>query len=186
METVKRVPTVRRDFDPARRTLLKTGVAGAAVLLLGRWLAPASAIADGDMSYVFLTADEVTMLRRIVPVMLEGALPPEVPARAAVTEIISSVDQTAAYLPPAVRQELRDLFNLLNTGVTRALLAGVWGSWVKASDQNIAEFLSRWKDSRFNLLRSAYCALHDLTAGNWYSNPKSWNRIGYDGPPKLT
>ncbi len=185
MKTESTRPRVH-PFNPGRRALLKAGVAGAALLLAGRWLAPAFAATPRERAYAFLTAEDAVILRRIAPVLLQGALPqnPE-PQQAAITEVIAGVDQTSVFLAPGVRKELRDLFNLLNLGVTRALLAGVWKPWEQASDEDVAKFLSNWRDSRFGLLRSAYTALHDLVIGSWYSNPKSWPRIGYGGPPTL-
>lgn len=174
-----------RDFSPGRRRLLKAGLAGAVLLYAGRWLGPGLAAHDGP-HYLFLADGDAVILQRIVPVLLRGALPADPAQRqAAVTEVIAGFDRTTTFLAPGVRQELRDLFNLLNLGAVRVLLAGIWPAWDKASDADIAEFLSGWRDSRFALLRSAYTALHDLTMGSWYGNPTSWARIGYRGPPKL-
>lgn len=179
-------PFAAQAADPSRRTVLKTGAAGVALLLAGRWLAPTAA-ASSDTVPAFLTGDDTAVLRRVVPVLLQGALPQDrAEQAAAIAEIIAGMDRAILFLPPGVRKELRDLFNLLTTGVTRALVAGVWSPWDKAADRDIEAFLSSWRASRFGLLRSAYTALHDLTVGSWYGNPKSWARIGYRGPPRLS
>jgi len=171
-----------------RRAFLKTGVAGAALLFAARWAAPIPA-ADAQTAGLplnFLTADDAGVLRRIAPVMLAGALPDEgAPRKTAIDEVITGVDLAIGYQPPSVRREIRDLFNLLENAVTRALAAGVWTSWDRASDQTIREFLASWHDSRFDLLRTAYIGLNNLIVGSWYGNPKSWARIGYSGPPKI-
>ena len=44
---------------------------------------------------------------------------------------------------------------------------------------------TRWRDSRFELLRSAYAALHQLVFAAWYANPRAWFATGYAGPPSL-
>jgi hypothetical protein len=170
-----------------RRTFLKMGIAGAALLFTARWLNIATA-ADPSTppSFKFLTLDDVAVLRSIAPVMLRGALPPEDSSRkTAIEEVIAGVDATMGYEPPTVRQEVRDLFNLLENSATRALVAGIWTSWDKASEENVREFLTSWHDSRFDLLRTAYIGLNNLILGSWYGNPRSWARIGYDGPPKI-
>ncbi len=158
------------------------------MLYAGRWLAPARAADGADPNFRLknLTPDDVVVLSRVIPVMLHGALPPEeAPLKTAIGEVIYGVDLTIGYQPPGVRKEIRDLFNLLNNSAMRALVAGIWKPWDKATNEDIQEFLSGWRDSRFDLLRSAYIGLNNLIVGSWYGNPRSWSRIGYSGPPKL-
>ncbi len=177
-------------FDPARRRLLKTGLAGSLLLAASATLMSACARrepeAPGAAKRAFLTPQDASIVRALAPVLLEGGLPADAAERAAgVEDVVSAFDGAVAAMPPAVREELRELFDLLGMSVTRALLAGVWTSWDRASAQDIAEFLERWKTSRFNLFLSAYFALHDLIAAGWYGDEKSWARIAYPGPPKI-
>lgn len=175
---------------PGRRTFLKAGVAGSALLFLGRWLPPATAATDAaagaHTAFANLGADDVSVLVRIIPVMLKGALPQDhAQSNVAIGEIVNSIDVTIGYQPPGVRAEVQDLFGLLTRTITRVLIAGVWASWDKASDQDVHDFLASWRTSRISLLRSAYFGLSNLIMGSWYDNPKSWARIGYPGPPKI-
>lgn len=177
-------------FDPARRRLLKTGIAGSLLLAASATLTSACARrepeAPGAAKRAFLTPRDGSIVRALTPVLLEGSLPAGAAERAAAVEdVVSAFDGTVAAMPAAVRAELRELFDLLGMSVTRALLAGVWTSWDRASAQDVAGFLEDWKTSRFNLFRSAYFALHDLIASGWYGNEKSWARIGYPGPPRI-
>ena len=73
----------------------------------------------------------------------------------------------------------------MGLGIARVLVAGLWPSWDEAGAEDIAGFLARWKESRFDLLRSAYLGLHELIIAAWYGNPRAWPRIGYPGPPEL-
>ena len=171
-------------FSMSRRTLLKTGVAGGAALILGRWLytattpraAPEAALQDSARS----------ILAAIIPVLLDGALPGGTEIPAALAETLVGVEQTIAGLPPATRDELAELFSLLDFAPARCLLAGVWAPWPQAPGEAIAAFLTRWRDSRFALLRSAYGALHQIVLAAWYANPRSWPALGYAGPPALS
>lgn len=172
----------------ARRTFLKVGVAGAALLLVGRWLAPTFAGQSGTDAILMrnLAPADARSLRRIVPVLLEGALPADkIERETAIVEIIHGVDRTVGHQSPAVRQEIRDLFGLLSGATTRALVAGIWSSWEQARDDDIRAFLTSWRNSRFDLLRAGYAGLNNLIATSWYGNPRSWTRIGYAGPPSL-
>jgi hypothetical protein len=169
----------------SRRSLLKAGVAGAAALVMVRWLytfddPPAS---SATMAAPF-DASARDIVAAIVPELLKGALP-SADAAEARADVVAGVERAIAGLPPATRKELDELFSLLSFAPTRCFVAGVWSPWPNASSESIAEFLGRWRDSRFALLRSAYGALHQLVLAAWYGNPRSWNAIGYAGPPSL-
>jgi hypothetical protein len=174
-----------RTLDDERRKFLKVGAAGSALLLAGRWLAPTAAAASGP-SYRQLLALDAVILGRIARVILDGALPEDPAQReSAVAEIVDGVDATIDAEPRSVRNEIRELLDLLGSSATRSLVAGVWKPWNEASDDSIRQFLAGWRDSRFDLLRSAYIGLNNLIGASWYGNPRSWPRIGYAGPPKL-
>lgn len=172
---------------PSRRELLKTGVLGCAALAFVGLAAAARARAqpiEGD--FAFLNAEDRVIVAAIAPVMLAGALPAGGAARqSAVAEVVRGVDRAISGLAPATQAELRQLFDLLGLGIARVLVAGLWPSWDEAGAEDIAAFLGRWKESRFELLRSAYLALHELIMAAWYGNQRAWPRIGYPGPPEL-
>ncbi|MEP6942927.1 MAG: hypothetical protein ABI981_08325 [Betaproteobacteria bacterium] len=168
-----------------RRTLLKAGVAGGAVLLAARWLTtdPTRTPSPGAL-------DEPArgIVASIVPAMLSGALPAHAtqPDRAQLVDaVVDNVDRAVAALPPAARKELEQLFALLAFVPSRCLLAGIWSPWNDASTESITAFLAAWRDSRFGLQRSAYGALHQLIMAAWYGSPQAWPAIGYPGPPVL-
>lgn len=169
-----------------RRTLLKAGVAGGAVLVFARWAVTSySPEPASHPPGSALDPAARTIIAAIVPVMLAGAL---VDARSSVearAEVVAGVDRAVAGLPPASRNELEQLFALLSFAPTRALVAGVWSPWPEASPESIAAFLASWRDSRFDLLRSGYGALHQLILAAWYGNVRAWPAIGYAGPPSL-
>jgi hypothetical protein len=169
-----------------RRTLLKAGLAGGAALLLARWLYTTTSGATPIVkSGAPLEPDARAIIAAIVPVVLDGALPTGSEAGPARAEALAAAEQAIAGLPPATRKELDQLFSLLAFAPTRCLLAGVWSPWPQATQESITSFLTRWRDSRFALLRSAYDALHQIVLGAWYGNPRSWPAIGYAGPPSL-
>ena len=171
----------------SRRTLLKAGLAGGAVLLLARWLYETGSpqLAATGNAATGLDRDARSILAALIPVLLDGALPAGTDAQQARDEALAGAEQAIAGLPPATRKELDQLFALLAFAPTRCLVAGVWSPWPEASAQSIAGFLSTWRDSRFALLRSAYEALHQIVYAAWYGNPRSWAATGYPGPPSL-
>jgi hypothetical protein len=174
----------------SRRELIKTGIAGAAVLALAncaRSNAPGrTPFDDPNYAYKILSASDRSTIAAIGAVMLAGALPGEPAAQAsALVEVVRGVDIAAAGLNPAPQQELQQLFGLLSFPPTRALVAGVWSSWDDASAADVASFLERWRFSSIALLQTGYQGLHTIVMASWYGNAASWKRIGYPGPPRL-
>ena len=174
---------------PSRRQLLKAGVLGCAALAFASLAARARAQGAAQPlagDFAFLTPEDRVIVAAIAPVMLAGALPAGGAARqSAEAEVVEGVDRAISGLAPATQAELRQLFDLLGLGIARVLVAGLWPSWDEAGAEDIAGFLARWKESRFDLLRSAYLGLHELIIAAWYGNPRAWPRIGYPGPPEL-
>ncbi|HEX8012793.1 MAG TPA: hypothetical protein VF814_17955 [Casimicrobiaceae bacterium] len=172
-------------FRASRRTLLKAGAAGGVALLLARWVSTPSPFPQAP-SPPAVDAPARAILAAIIPVLLAGALPAGAGLPEARAETLAAVEQAIAGLAPATREELRELFSLLDFVPTRFLVAGVWSPWREASTESIEAFLARWRDSRFALLRSAYGALHQLVLAAWYAQPRAWPATGYAGPPALT
>ena len=157
-----------------RRQFLKTGLAGWLLLNLA-----ACARSPAE-------ASRRAVLSAVAPVFLAGALPAPGAARdAAVAATVAGVEQAIAGLSLAAQQELGELFALLGFAPARIVVAGVRADWPLATPQAIGEFLESWRHSRFELLRSAYAALHDLVFGAFYARPENWSVIGYPGPPKV-
>jgi hypothetical protein len=170
----------------SRRTLLKAGLAGGAALLVARWLyTTTSTPSPAVESLPALEPDARTIIAAIIPVLLDGALPSGADERPARAEALAAAELAIAGLPPATRKELDQLFSLLAFAPTRCVVAGIWSPWPQATPESISRFLSRWRDSRFALLRSAYDALHQIVLAAWYGNPRAWPAIGYAGPPSL-
>ncbi len=162
----------------SRRTFLKAGLIGGGLLAAGGL----AALLAGREA----TRDRETVLRALVPVLLDGALPDAPQERdAAIARCVQGVGTAVAGLAPAAQDEAAQLFALLAMAPTRRLLAGVGDGWDKASADEVAAFLNRWRTHRLALLQSGYQALHDLVLGAWYGDERSWRAIGYGGPLNL-
>jgi hypothetical protein len=160
-----------------RRTLLKAGLAGGALLVAGgvAIVAGRDAVRDRD-----------AVLVAVVPALLDGALPAESAARAAaVRGCTEGVVAAIAGLAPASQAELAQLFALLGSTPGRRLLAGVRAEWADAGVDEVGAFLQSWRRHRFALFRGSYAALHDLVIGTWYADASAWPAIGYAGPLSL-
>ena len=163
---------------PSRRQFLKTGALGAAALLLaGFWAMPQAdrPAQPGGAATLWLQPQDAAIIRALAPVMLGlESLPLE--------QVAAGVDRAVLGLPPALRQEARQMFDLLQNRWARRWLAGIASPWAAADRSELERFLRRWRDSRFLLKRSVYQALHQLINAAWYGNPASWNALGYRLP----
>jgi hypothetical protein len=171
-----------------RRTFLKTGLAGGALLALAAaFREPLTrrgrqALMEGYP----LVASERTVVAAIASVILRGVMPGKDPERgAALSRVVDGVAVAVSSLGASAQWEISELFALLMFPPTRIAVAGLLRPWEQAADADIESFLAAWRDSRFGLLQSGYQALHDLVLGAWYADPSSWAAIGYPGPPQL-
>lgn len=178
-------------MDSTRRQLIKWTIGGATLVALIRLIHGEFRFApqippDPDYDYKFLTAHDRTLIAAISPAMLAGALPND-PAKLkqAILEVVRGVDLTIVGLAPSVQDELRELFYLMSFPAVRRFLAGVWTPWLDANVREIDKFLLNWQRSRLTLLRSGYQGFHEIIMASWYGNQRSWESIGYDGPPAL-
>jgi len=167
-----------------RRRFLLVGVAGVAVLAATRLLErPAGAPSP---ALRFLDRESAALIGALVPVVLAGAIPAQGAERdAAVHDVVEAFDRAVLGLAPSVRAEIDELLGLLRFGPSRYLLTGIGASLEDAGEARIAQFLSRWRESRFDLLRAGYQALTQLIQASWYGNAASWPAIGYPGPPRI-
>lgn len=167
-----------------RRRFLAIGLAGAAVLAATRLLE--RPVGAASSAYRVLDRESASVVGALVPVVLAGAIPAQGAARAAaIREVVEGFDRAVSGLAPAVRDEIGELLGVLRFGPTRYVLTGVASPLETASAEQISAFLSRWRTSRFDLLRAGYQALTQLIQASWYGNAASWPAIGYPGPPDL-
>ena len=173
----------------SRRTFLVAGVAGSAALAASWWLQtkrPHRTAAATSTPLPAFGTGALAILGAIVPAVLAGALPQAPAERAdALRETKAAVVDAIGALPPAAQHELAQLFALLAFAPARLALARVNEPWTSATPEAIAAFLDRWRDSRWQMQRAAYSALHQLVLAAWYGNPRAWPAIGYPGPPTL-
>ena len=161
-----------------RRTFLKAGLAGSALLAAGgiaAWIAGRDAVRDRN-----------EVLAALIPALLAGALPVEPQAREqAISRCVQLVGTAVEGLAPSAQEEAAQLFALLAIAPTRLVTTGIATSWAQASPQDVQAFLQRWRTHSWALLQTGYHALHDLVLGSWYADEASWPAIGYGGPLKL-
>lgn len=173
---------------PNRRTFLKTGLIGGALLAT---VAVLHKPLDRMGKRTLVEAHPIDRsLRRVVaavgPVILAGTFPRDGAAREySVNRIVTGVALAVSALGASTQKEVAELFALLDFAPTRVAVAGVGAPWDEAGEDEIERFLTKWCNSPVDLLKSGYMALHDLVLGAWYASPETWDGIGYPGPPPV-
>lgn len=167
-----------------RRDFLKLSAGSAALLSAGALTATlAGCSRDGTPAsgYAFLRQADLVLFTALVPAVLESCWPAS--DRAAQTEaILKAIDATAVRCLAPTQKALRDLFDLLNTGLTRRLAAGVGKPWAEVTPDEAQAFLARWQSSRLGLFNAGWRALTKFITGSWIGSPQGLAAAGYPGP----
>lgn len=183
--------------DPGRRSFLRASLGG--TLLLGgvsltaglggcattpAGLQPGLEPDSDGYRFRFLSADDIVLFEALLPAIIGPALPeqPE-QRRGQIRGTIERIDAGITQFGPPNQAELRKLFDLLNFGLSRATLAGVWSGWSNASTADAEAFLERWRTSSIGLFNNGYIALTKISNVAFYGHPDHWQVSGYPGPP---
>lgn len=163
-----------------RRTLLKLGIGGVAVLaVVGGGLAlMRPGVVEGHLS-----GDAQIVMRAVARAVLEGNLPADaVDREAALHAQMGRLDGAIAGFPAAMQAELSQLLALLASAPGRIALAGLTTAWEEATVEELSAALQDMRVSKIALREQAYHALRDLTNGAYFADPGTWPMLGYPGP----
>jgi hypothetical protein len=170
----------------SRRSLLRVGLLGSAFLAgagLTATLGGCSA-STPHAGFAVIRETDLAFLHALIPVLLEGAVPPQQMPQA-LAGTLESLDYSLDHLSPELRGLSLQLFDVLALPLTRGPLTGIWGSWQNASASEVRAFLERWQNSSIGLLQMGHASLLQLVMMSWYGRAESWAHCGYPGPPRL-
>ena len=163
-----------------RRTLIKLGAASAMVLTV---IGGAAALIQPGLDRGALTPTGREVFRAVGLGVLDKTLPEQVAAKdVALTALLGRIDVLISALPPATQAELSQLLSILASSVGRRALAGLNASWASANATDVQAALQDMRSSSLAIRQQAYAALHDITAGAYFSEPATWSMLGYPGP----
>ncbi len=166
-----------------RRTLLKLGATSAAVLMV---VGGAAALLQPGVQDGALSPAGREVFAAVGSAVLDKSLPAEAGARQiALNGLLSRVDELVHGLPPHAQSELSQLLSLLGSAAGRRTLAGLAQPWAEATVAQIQQALTDMRFSSLALRQQAYSALHDITAGAYFSDAATWTLLGYPGPLKI-
>ncbi len=163
-----------------RRTLLKLGVTTAALVAV---IGGVVALVQPGRERGTLTAVGREIFRAVGLGVLDKTLPDEPVAKdAALTALLSRIDVLIGALPPHAQVELSQLLSILGAAPGRRALAGLSSPWAAASVADLQAALQDMRLSGLAVRQQAYAALHDITAGAYFSSEDTWTLLGYPGP----
>jgi hypothetical protein len=166
-----------------RRTLLRLGLGGAAILALAGGTA---ALFRPGVVDDRLSPEGRQVFRAVARAVLASVLPtPEAEASMAIDALMSRLDTTIAGFPGPVKDELSLLLSLLAAAPGRIGLAGLGSSWQAATVEDVQAALQSMRLSGVALRQQAYHALRDLTNAAYFADPATWPKLGYPGPREV-
>lgn len=177
---------VAQSAEFSRRSLLKLSAVSAAslsVLSLSASLTGCSS-EQASSGFLVLRSADLICLSAMLPVLYSGAVAAQ-QMDSNLQSALRAIDNNLASFSPEMRKLTLQLFDVLNNSLTRGPLTGVWGAWPQASALDIQQFLKRWENSRFALLKTGHNALLQIAMLAHYGQPSAWQHCGYPGPPVL-
>jgi hypothetical protein len=185
----------------SRRSLLKKGVFGGAVLFLGSaaaslpilWRPHGRLRAPGQGA----TPAPSRPLRYLSPIeygvfaalSARLVLGDDAPAGWPSTDRIDCagrLDELLGTLHPRAARELCRLLRIFENGMTGLLATGHPETFSAAAPLEQDRRLEAWRHSRLAVLRSGYEALKRLAHATYYSAPEVFASVGYAGPPGIS
>ena len=166
-----------------RRTFIRRGILGGALLALGGSIGLATWSSDRRMREPrrALRALDERQFAVLVAVAARTVGDPKADA----IEIAHRVDAQMAIAYPEVRADFGKLLLLMENALAGLLLDGRAKPFTRLSPQAQDDVLTAWRTSRLALRRSGYAALRKITQAAWYAAPEGWADTGYPGPPTL-
>lgn len=166
-----------------RRTLLKLSMASAAVLALAGGTA---ALLQPGLEDGSLSSAGRNVFSAVAQAVLDKSLPVDPAARQmALNGLLDRIGVLVQSLPPHAQSELSQLLSLLASAPGRRTLAGLAQPWAEATVVEVQQVLQDMRLSSLALRQQAYAALHDITAGAYFSDQANWSMLGYPGPVKI-
>ncbi|MDP3233421.1 MAG: gluconate 2-dehydrogenase subunit 3 family protein [Myxococcales bacterium] len=168
---------------PARRSVLKRGLIGGALLALGgggflftRKSVEVDPPGDGLLSFTAREFAIVTALSyRVIPHREGFPTVDAVQVARGCDRILTLVDETAL-------TETKQLLMLLENALPNFLFGRRARTFSTMSSDDQDAVLTEWQTSRITLRRTGYTALRGLVMAAYFSSPATWPAIGYPGP----
>jgi len=164
-----------------RRTFIKRGVIGGAILILagGAGLAFAPTKEQGSPTGPLLVLEPRGF--QVVVAIAKRVLP----AGADAIAIAQGVDTRLSYAAPEAQADFNKLLMLFENALPGLIFDGRLMPFTRLSPESQDGVLRSWRDSKLALRRTGYQALRKICMATYYAEESSWPAIGYAPPSGL-
>jgi hypothetical protein len=162
-----------------RRTWLKLGLVGGAVVALGGGML---ALVRPGWTDGRLTPPGRELFAAVARTVLDGLLPAGAAAQPALQAHLDRLEDTVRSMPAVVQAEIAEMTALLLHPFGRRALTGLEVEWAQATPAELGPVLQGLRESQLAIRQQVYHALRDLTNGAYFADPSTWSVIGYPGP----
>lgn len=166
-----------------RRSFLKLGAVGSALLATGSGLALLSGCSSNDgpaKGYRYFRQQDVDLLTPLVGAVLGPAL---AAAGATAADGMKAYDDLLEGAMPGTRATLFQLLDLMQLGAARWFITGTWTHFAEQDDAQLQQTLDEWQFKENSLSRMAFKGLTQPMHMAWYVKPAGARTTGYPGPP---
>lgn len=182
-DTVRRAPTTSHS-GVSRRGVIKAGLLGTAAFVLGGVslaLRSTVMVPLPAQGLLVLNAKQYAVLEAIAQRMCPAAGEGAPGARA--LDVAAMVDYRLSLAERDMQGSVKMLLDIFENALTGALFGERLSPFTQLDDAAQDRVLMQWRASTVAFRRSAFGALNGLIGSTYYANPRTWQRLGYAGPP---
>jgi hypothetical protein len=166
-----------------RRTFLKRGILGGALLAVGGGVVLATS--PSRTAYVPRTPTRVLDPPKFNVMAAIAARVVTAPGADPIA-IAHKIDGALARAVPEAQRDIRDVLGLFESALAGFLLDLRSRPFTQLGPDEQDAVLGAWRDSRLMLRRGAYKALKNLCVTSFYRTEAGWPAAGYSGPPEVS
>lgn len=168
----------------SRRKLLKTGLVGALMVgasggLLALQKPRARPLPSQGLRV--LDAHEFAILAAVAD-RICPALGPGAPGASAL-DVALQADRLFERAPTDAQEGIKTVLRVFDNALTGALFGERVQSFTQLSPEQQDRELAHWAGSRIGFRRTVFHALNSLIGSIYFGDERTWERIGYPGPP---
>jgi len=166
----------RRKF--LRQTFLGS-IALSSAHLFGKPVAPFVVSREVEAQLEFCSPHEFLILRAVADRII-GDPPPGAPSAGGIQAALRA-DKFLAAADPEIQNQFHQLLTVFNAPFFTFLFDFRFSSFLNMSKEDQDSYLEDWMTSPLGFRRTAFQGLKRVCLGVFYTDPRSWEEIGFDG-----